>query len=235
VHQIVNAEIVMLVVIIIVLLLVVVIIIIIITIIITIVIIIAVSYDMTILLLALLLLPDRSLSQRVVLGSNSGVGHGDIGGRRGALEAAVREVHEGRGRRGGRDEDGGGDGRRQRRDGCCGCGRRYGGLVGTGGYHAGVRRLPVGEVGERAAGALEEDAVRRMGGGEGVARLDGVGHQSLPVAASAHRLLQVDLGLPAPHRGGDGKPGLWRSLLKGIFGEVMRRRGWPVADGREIG
>lgn len=78
-----------------------------------------------------------------------------------------------------------------------------------GGYHAGVGRLAVSEVGERAASALEEDGVGRMGGGEGVARLDGVSHQPLSIPAAAHRLLLVDLGLCTPHRGGDGIPGFW--------------------------
>ena len=73
----------------------------------------------------------------------------------------------------------------------------------------------MGEVRERAAGALEEDGVGRMGGGEGVARLDSVSHQPLPIPAAAHRLLLVDLGLCAPHRGGDGNPGFWRSILRG--------------------
>ena len=41
-----------------------------------------------------------------------------------------------------------------------------------------------------------------MGGGEGVPRHHGVRHQPLPVPAPAHSLLLVDLGLPAPHRGG---------------------------------
>ncbi len=109
------------------------------------------------------------------------------------------EVEEGRGRRGGRDEHGGGGRGRRRGDGSGRLGG--GGEVGVRGHQVG--RLALGEVRERAAGAFEENGVGGVGGGEGVARLDGVGHQLPPVPAPAHRLLLVDLGLPAPHPSGD--------------------------------
>jgi hypothetical protein len=110
------------------------------------------------------------------------------------VEAGVGEVREWwRGWWGGRAEDGGG-GNRGRRDGC----RRR--ELGMGGHKARVGRLALGEVGQRATGAFEADGVSRVGSDEGVARLDGLRHQPLPLPAPAHHLLLVDLGLPAPHR-----------------------------------
>lgn len=69
------------------------------------------------------------------------------------------------------------------------------------GHQTRVGCLAVGEVGQRAAGALEADGVAGVGSGKSVPRDNGVSHQPLPVPAPAHRLLLIDLGLPAPHRG----------------------------------
>jgi hypothetical protein len=117
----------------------------------------------------------------------------------------------------GRAEDGGG-GASERRDGC----RR--GELGMRGHKARVGRLALGEVGQHATGAFEADGVPRVGSGEGVARLDGLGHQPLPLPlpAPAHRLLLVDLGLSAPHRGGAGRRRGSSDARGGAFGDLGR-------------
>ena len=91
----------------------------------------------------------------------------------------------------------------------------------------------MGEVGQRAAGALEADGVAGVGSGESVPRDHGVSHEPLPVPAPAHRLLLIDLGLPAPHLGAQRR----LDGVLGILGEgflVLRHdaaaalSGWGV-------
>lgn len=57
----------------------------------------------------------------------------------------------------------------------------------------------MGEVAKGGAGVLEAGGVGGVGGGEGVAGGHGVLHEALPLLASRHRFLVLDLGLIATH------------------------------------
>ena len=76
----------------------------------------------------------------------------------------------------------------------------WGGEGGTGvGVCVGVVDLAVGEVTEGGACVLESDGVGGVGSGEGVARRHAFRHEPLPLLASRHRFLVLELRLCAPH------------------------------------
>lgn len=117
-----------------------------------------------------------------------GLVSGYLGHGGGALEGGGGgEVGEGRGRRGQGFVGGGGGGGGE------------GGGGGGGEGEVGVLDLAVGVVAEGGACVLQRHGVGGVGGGEGVPGADGVLHEALPVLASVHGFLVLDLGLCAAH------------------------------------
>lgn len=62
-----------------------------------------------------------------------------------------------------------------------------------------VRNLAVSVVAEGGAGVLEIRGVRRVGGGEGVARRHCLFHEELSIFASRHGFFVLDLRLTTTH------------------------------------